>query len=47
MVNVTVRLDENEKKAIQDYAEENGYTMSQAIRRAVKEFLAKQDKKEE
>lgn len=40
--NITVRLSEEEKKALQKYAAEQDLTMSQIVRRALKEFLEKQ-----
>lgn len=41
--NITVRLTPLEKKAIQEYAEKHDLTMSQVVRRALKEFF-KEDK---
>ena len=46
MTTITIRLEENEKQAIAQYANENDLSMSQVIRRAVKEFLAKEQNKE-
>lgn len=37
--NITVRLSSEEKQALQDYANEHDLTMSQVVRRALKEFL--------
>ena len=39
MERITIRLDEVEKELLQEYAEENGTTVSQVIRRIIKEFL--------
>jgi len=36
---ITIRLDEVEKELLQEYAEENDTTISQVIRRLIKEFL--------
>lgn len=46
MTTITIRLEEAEKQAIAQYANENDLSMSQVIRRAVKEFLAKEQNKE-
>ena len=42
MTTITIRLEETEKQAIAQYANENDLSMSQVIRRAVKEFLVKE-----
>ena len=39
MERITIRLDEVEKELLQEYAEENDTTISQVIRRLIKEFL--------
>ena len=39
MERITIRLDEVEKELLQDYAEENDTTISQVIRRLIKEVL--------
>jgi predicted transcriptional regulator len=36
---ITIRLDDIEKELLQEYAEENDTTVSQVIRRLIKEFL--------
>ncbi len=36
---ITIRLDDIEKELLQEYAEENDTTISQVIRRLIKEFL--------
>ena len=36
---ITVRIDENEKEALQKIAEEQDLTLSQVVRRAIKEFI--------
>ena len=45
MTTITIRLEETEKQAIAQYANENDLSMSQVIRRAVKEFLVKEQNK--
>ena len=45
MTTITIRLEEVEKQAIAQYANENDLSMSQVIRRAVKEFLVKEQNK--
>ena len=39
MERITIRLDEIEKELLQEYAEDQGTTISQIIRRLIKEFL--------
>ena len=39
MIKISIRLDEVEKELLQDYAEEQGVTISQVIRRLIKKFL--------
>ena len=39
MLKISIRLDEVEKELLQDYAEEQGVTISQVIRRLIKKFL--------
>ncbi len=39
MSRITIRLDEIEKELLQEYAEEQDTTISQIIRRLIKEFL--------
>ena len=39
MERITIRLDEIEKELLQEYAEDQGVTISQIIRRLIKEFL--------
>ena len=36
---ITIRLDEIEKELLQEYAEDQDTTISQIIRRLIKEFL--------
>lgn len=43
MVSVSVRMEDAEKDALQKYAEENDLTMSQVIRKAVREFIQKEN----
>lgn len=45
MTTITIRLEESEKQAIAKYAEANDLSMSQVVRRALKEYLAKQEEK--
>ena len=42
MLKISIRLDEIEKELLQEYAEDQGVTISQIIRRLIKEFLDKQ-----
>lgn len=46
MTTITIRLEESEKQAIAEYAEANDLSMSQVVRRALKEYLAKQQEEE-
>ena len=39
---MTIRLDEVEKELLQEYAEEHDMTISQIIRRLIKELLDEQ-----
>jgi predicted transcriptional regulator len=41
--NITVRLSAEEKEALLNYANEQDLTMSQVVRRALKEFLEKSE----
>ena len=41
MTTITIRLEESEKQAVAEYAEANDLSMSQVVRRALKEYLAK------
>lgn len=43
MATITIRLEENEKEALQKYAKEYDLTMSQLVRRAIRDFLASID----
>ena len=47
MTTITIRLEEIEKQAIAQFAEANDLSMSQVVRRALKEYFAKhgEDKK--
>ena len=42
MTKITIRIDEIEKELLQEYAEECDMTISQIIRRLIKEFLDEQ-----
>ncbi len=44
MTNITFRIPEEEKDKIAKYAEENDLTISQIIRKAIKEYLDKMTK---
>ena len=39
MATITIRIDEIEKELLQEYAEDKDTTVSQIIRRLIKEFL--------
>lgn len=39
---ITIRIDEKEKEKLQEIADVNDLTLSQIVRRAIKEFLAKE-----
>lgn len=39
MTTVTIRINETEKEALQNYAREHDLSVSQVIRRAIKDFL--------
>ena len=41
MSTISIRIPDEEKEAIMKYAKENDLSMSQVIRKAVKEFLDK------
>ena len=43
MTTVSIRMEDDEKEQLQKYAEEHDLSMSWVIRRAIKEFLAKQE----
>lgn len=45
MTNIGIRLEESEKQAIMEYAKENDLSISQVVRRAIKEFLMKENNK--
>lgn len=40
---ISFRLSEEEKLALEKYAEENDLSVSQVIRKAIKDFMDKQD----
>lgn len=42
MERITIRLDEVDKELLQEYAEDKDITISQIIRRLIKEFLDKE-----
>lgn len=39
MTTVSIRMEDSEKEAIQKYADEHDLSMSQVMRRAIREFL--------
>lgn len=39
---ITVRIDDIEKDTLQEYAKDREMTLSQVIRRAIKEFIARE-----
>ena len=45
MTTITIRLEEVEKQAIAQYANAHDLSISQVVRRAIKEFLAKEQNK--
>ena len=42
MERITIRIDEVERELLMEYAEENDTTISQIIRRLIKQFLDEQ-----
>lgn len=46
MTTIGIRLEESEKQAIVEYANTHDLSISQVVRRALKEFLAKENNKE-
>ena len=40
MTTISIRIEDDEKEQIQKYADEHDLSMSQVIRRAIREFLA-------
>lgn len=47
MTSISIRLSAEEKEALAQYAVEQDLTMSQVVRRAIKEFLKQQNNSEE
>jgi predicted transcriptional regulator len=45
MTTISVRLEDSEKELLKEYADKNDLSMSQVIRKAIKEFIA-QDNQE-
>lgn len=43
MTTISIRIEDDEKEQIQKYADEHDLSMSQVIRRAIREFLAESD----
>ena len=46
MTTITIRLEESEKQAVAQYANENDLSMSQVVRRAIKMLLNTDSNKE-
>lgn len=44
MATLSIRIEDNDKEALQNYANENDLSVSQVIRKAIKEFLNKEKK---
>ena len=44
MAMLSIRIEDNDKEALQKYANENDLSVSQVIRKAIKEFLSKEKK---
>lgn len=42
MAMLSIRIEDNDKEALQKYANENDLNVSQVIRKAIKEFLNKE-----
>ena len=40
MTTISVRLEDSEKELLKEYADKNDLSMSQVIRKAIKEFIA-------
>ena len=47
LTQLTIRLDETERDALREYAEDNATTMSQVVRKMIKDFLKNLNKEEE
>ena len=43
MTTISIRIDETEKEALQKFAKEHDLTVSQVIRRAIKDFFSGRD----
>lgn len=42
MATLSIRIEDNDKESLQRYASENDLSVSQVIRKAIKEFLNKE-----
>lgn len=42
MTTISIRIDDNDKETLQNYANENDLSVSQIIRKAIREFLNKE-----
>lgn len=40
MTTISVRLEDSEKELLKEYADKNDLSMSQVIRRAIRDFIA-------
>ena len=43
MTTISVRLEDSEKELLKEYADKNDLSMSQVIRKAIKEFIAQEN----
>lgn len=43
MVSISVKMEEAEKEALQKYAKENDLSVSQVVRKALREFIQKEN----
>jgi predicted transcriptional regulator len=44
MTTISIRIEEDEKEKLQEYAKEQDLTLSQVIRRAIRDFIASTSK---
>lgn len=43
MVSISVKMEESEKEILQKYAKENDLSVSQVVRKALREFIQKEN----
>lgn len=43
MVSISVKMEESEKEALQKYAKDNDLSVSQVVRKALREFIQKEN----